>query len=277
MKFEWKNELVFITGASSGLGRALSLRAGELGAAVILAGRDKKRLEQTAKDVKEIGGTPYIFRFDLAEIHEISALYDQFMRKMAKTVTLLINNAGYNAAGFVQNTPLEVYEENYRVNALAPVALIQCVLPSMIKFAKGGIANVLSTAMYHSFPGISSYYSSKFALRAIHESLKTEVAGCGIQTLYVEPCGFRSNYWKNIDFGKRWKKFRHAENKNAMEPAGIALKIFEALDKGKEEIVLGGFKDKIGRHLNYWTPSLVDKLLVSRNQNLLNNRPDVRK
>ncbi|MCP4147597.1 MAG: SDR family NAD(P)-dependent oxidoreductase, partial [bacterium] len=252
MKFDWKNEVVFITGASSGLGRALALQAGELGAAVILAGRDEKCLEQTAEEVGTKGGTPHIFVFDLAEVYEIPALYKQFMEKMDKPVTILINNAGYNAAGFVQNTPLEVYERNYRVNTLAPVALIQCVMPGMIKQAKGGIANVLSTAMYHSFPGISSYYSSKFALRAIHESLKTEVAGTGIQTLYVEPCGFRSNYWKNIDFGERWKKFRHPENKNAMDPAGIALKVFEAFDKGKEEIVLGGFKDKIGRHLNYW-------------------------
>ncbi len=270
-----QKEVVLVTGASSGLGRAIAIRASERKATVILLARNTERLQQVADEVSARGGLPHFYSFDLENTYGISELFTKIVSQVGASPTVLINNAGYNAAGFIQNTPIEVFEKNYRVNTLAAIALIQCVLPDMVRRKSGAIANIMSTAMYHSFPAISSYYASKFALRAIHESLRAEVADYCIKTLYVEPCGFLSNYWKNVDVGTRLKNFKHPEHKTGHDPMDIADKIYTCLGKGQDRLIMGGIKDKIGYHLNYWLPQLVDKLIIGRNQKLLANRPDV--
>lgn len=275
MKYDWQNEVALITGATSGLGKALALRAAELHSTVILIARNLERLNTVAEEIRVKGGNPYIFSFDLTMADEVADLYKKMIETIPSPPTILINNAGYNAAGFIQNTPIKVYEDNYKVNTLAAIAFTQCVLPDMIRGKKGAIVNIMSAAMYHSFPGMSSYYSSKFALQAIHESLKAEVSGYPIKTVYVDPGGFLSNYWNNMKKGNRLKNFKYPEHKTGRDPAEIAIKIFHAIEHGREDINLGGFKDRIGYHLNYWVPKIVDKLIINGSKELLANRPDV--
>ena len=275
MKYNWQNEVALITGATSGLGKALALRAAELHSTVILIARNLERLNKVAEEIRTKGGNPYIFQFDLTMADEVDDLYKKIIDTVPNPPTILINNAGYNAAGFIQNTPIKVYENNYKVNTLAAIAFTQCVLPDMIRENRGAIVNIMSAAMYHSFPGMSSYYSSKFALQAIHESLKAEVYGHQIKTVYVDPGGFLSNYWKNMKKGTRLKNFKYPEHKTGRDPAEIAVKILDAIEHGRENINLGGFKDRIGYHLNYWAPKIVDKLIINGSNKLLANRPDV--
>lgn len=275
MNYKWKSEVVLITGATSGLGKALAMRAAELHSTVILIARNRERLNRTADEIRTKGGSAYIFQFDLTKAGEVVDLYKKILETIPVPPTILINNAGYNAAGFIQNTPIKVYEDNYKVNTLAAIAFTQSVLPDMIREKKGVIVNIMSAAMYHSFPGMSSYYSSKFALRAIHESLKAEVYGYPIKTVYVDPGGFLSNYWKNMEKGDRLKDFQYPQHKTGRDPAEIALKIFHAIEHGREDINLGGFKDRIGYHLNYWASKIVDKLIVNGSRELLANRPNV--
>lgn len=275
MKYNWQNEVALITGATSGLGKALALRAAQLHSTVILIARNLERLNMVAEEIRTKGGNPYIFQFDLTMAGEVEDLYEKIIKTVPSPPTILINNAGYNAAGFIQNTPIKVYEDNYKVNTLAAIALTQCVLPGMIRENRGAIVNIMSAAMYHSFPGMSSYYSSKFALQAIHESLKAEVYGYQIKTVYVDPGGFLSNYWKNMKQANRLKNFKYPEHKTGRNPAEIAVKILNAIEHGHENINLGGFKDRIGYHLNYWAPKIVDKLIINGSNKLLANRPDV--
>lgn len=273
MSRDWKSEIIMITGSSSGLGRALSLKAGELGATVIMIARTQEHLNQVRIEVESRGGMGHVFPFDLHHVNKIADLYAEIKTRIGNTPTILINNAGYNATGFVQNTPVDVYEDNYRVNVLAPIALIQSVLPDMIENRKGAIVNILGAANYHSFPCASSYSSTKVALQAIHESLQAEVAGLPVQTLRVNPGGFRSNYHKNRKIDGRLKDYRFPEHRGGKDPAVVADAIFRAMEEGKEEIDLSSGMDRIGHHLNYWMPRLVDKLLVSRNKKLIRKRP----
>lgn len=269
----FSEEIFLITGASSGLGFSLSLEAARKNARIIMIARNSKRLYDCAEKINEVGGKAFPFSFDLKNIYDIQPFFEEIVSTTGVSPSILINNAGYNAAGFIQNTPLPVVEENYRVNTLAPLALIQSVLPSMIDRRHGSIVNIMSTAMYQSFPGISSYYASKCALRAFHESLFVELSGLGIHTLYVEPPAFKSRYWINMDKGDRLGNFSHPPHSNDPEPVCLAGKILSAIQGGKKRVVFGGIKDKIGYHLKYWAPGLLNRLIVSRNENLLNNRP----
>lgn len=273
MGFNWKNEVLLITGASSGLGKALAIRAGELGATVISIARNEERLKKVSAEIIGSGGTAFDWSFDLNNVKDIPEFYRVIIRKIKKAPTILINNVGYQVAGFVFNTPVEVYERNYRINTIAPVALIQCVLPDMFKNKKGIIANVMSSIMYHSFPGVSSYAASKKALGAIHESLKAELTGTHVRTLYIRPGSFRSSYWENTDVGDRIKGFTHPSGKGLRKPSYTAAKICKAIESGKEDFNMSSFKDKVGYHLSYWCPRLLDNIIVNRNNKLLDKRP----
>jgi short-subunit dehydrogenase len=180
---------------------------------------------------------------------------------------------GYQVAGFVQNTPVEVYDKNYRVNTLAPIALIQCTLPDMIDQNKGVIANVMSSIMYHAFPGVSSYCASKCALGAIHESLKSELSGTNVKTLRIRPGSFKSNYWVNTDVDERIRDFKLPSSDDKRDPSFVAAKICEAIEKGDSEINLSTLKDKIGYHLSYWAPGALDRIIVDKNRNLVDKYP----
>lgn len=273
MEWDWKNEVVLITGASSGLGEALALEVAQKGASVVLVARNEARLAAVQAMVEECGGRASVFIHDFEDIYGVEELFLRIKDTLSRPISILINNAGYNAVGFVENTPLEIYEQNYKVNTLSPIACIQNVLPEMIERRHGGIINIMSAAMYHSFPAMSSYCASKFALKAIHESLHTEVEGYNIQTLDVEPGGFKSRYWQNLDMGKRLKDYQYPPHARGRDVTEVAKIIIKALAKGKSKVRLGGYKDIIGEHLNYWAPRLVDRLLVWRNKQLLQNRP----
>ena len=188
--------------------------------------------------------------------------------------TILINNAGYSEAGFVQNTPVNTYMDNFKVNFFAPIALIQSALPDMLERRKGKIISIINSAMFHSFPGTSSYCSSKSALGALHESLTAELSGLPVKTLYVNPGVFQSNYVKNIRTENRLKDFTYNECSNGHRSASdVADAIFDAVETGKEEINLNSLMGRIGDHLAYWAPGILDKIVVHQNRELIEKRP----
>lgn len=244
---------------------------------MILVARNQEKLADVRKEINMTGGTAFDFSFDLEAIEDIPVLYESIMHEVKKNVTILINNVGYQVMGFVQNTPIDSYQKNYAVNTLAPIALIQSVLPGMLEQGKGLIANVYSSIMYHAFPGVSSYCASKKALGAMHESLKTELTGTPIKTLCIRPGSFQSDYWHNTEVQGRVRDFSPPSMKDSRDPAYVAAKICQTIECGKEELSLGTFKDKVGFHLSYWAPRFLDKIIVSRNSKLLTKRPYLRK
>ncbi|MBF0118031.1 MAG: SDR family NAD(P)-dependent oxidoreductase [Desulfobacterales bacterium] len=264
--------MIIITGASSGLGKALALQAAQRSSNVVMIARNNDELKKTADQIRQNGGVAYYYSFDLHQNAQIKQLYEKIRKDIPFSPTILINNAGYSAAGFVSNTPVEIYENNFRVNLFAPIALIQCVIPEMIKQKHGTIVNIMGSAMYHSFPGTSSYSASKSALKAVHESLKIELSGLPIRLLSINPGAFRSNYVKNIQASQRLKDFTYSEDLSLPIPDGIVTKIFEAIEKDKSELNLSSLSTRIGYHLSYWMPKFLERILIKRNQELISKR-----
>ncbi|MBF0439226.1 MAG: SDR family NAD(P)-dependent oxidoreductase [Magnetococcales bacterium] len=274
---EWKDERILITGATSGLGEQLALKSAELGATLVLVARNLDELQRVKTSVQDRGGVAHVFRFDLHQYEQIPELYQQIKATLGDAPTVLINNAGYNAAGFIINTPAKVYEDNYRTNVFAPIAMMQSVLPDMLYQKKGYLVNIMSAAMHHAFPGISSYCSSKVALGSIHESLQIELASTSVKTLYVNPGSFRSRYFQNTRVDGRFKNYRYQSKAEHLrkDPRIVAEAIFKAMSDGQNHMDLSSYMDRIGHHLNYWAPRVLDWLLVRRNTEILKDRPYV--
>ncbi|MBF0179307.1 MAG: SDR family NAD(P)-dependent oxidoreductase [Magnetococcales bacterium] len=271
--YPWQDEVLLVTGTTSGLGRALALEAAARKAGVIMLARSPDRLGDVAKEVAQRGGTPYPYELDLEMVERIPTLYAQIKQDVGKAPTILINNVGYQVAGFVQNIPVELYERSMRANFLAPVALMQCVLPDMLRQGKGVIGNIMSSIMYHAFPGVSPYAASKSALGAVHESLQIELTGKPVRTLLIRPGSFRSNYWKNTQVDDRIPGYTKPTGEHGRDPAFVANTILSAIEQNKSEVNLSTFKDFIGQQLSYFAPGLLRKVIARNNHKIINGYP----
>lgn len=269
-----RDELLLITGTSSGLGYSIVKKFLERGASVISISRNIDNLSLLKN---ELAGNNQLFyyQFDIENVEKIKDLFNQIVQEVGRSPSILINNVGYQVAGFIHNTPLESYQKNYRVNTLAPLALIQCVLPEMVKNNRGIIANVMSSILYQSFPGVSSYAASKKALLGIHESLKYELSGTGIKTLDIRPGTFKSNYWLNTEVNERIPNFKIPSDSKKRNPDEIADIICNAILYGQEKVDLSTIKDRIGFHLKYWRPSILDKIIISKNKKMIPNFKEI--
>ena len=271
MGFNWENEVILITaGSFEGVTQALAWTGEQLGARVVVIARtrgiDKSPYKQS--------GNTFVFPYDFGNLGKVSGFYQSIVETIHTTPTILINDIRYQIAGFVQNTPVEAYEECYKVNVLFLVSLIQNLLPDMIKQEKGLIANIVSAVIYHSFPGLSAYYTAKTALGTIHESLRAELHGLPVKTLYIRPGGFLLNYWKNAEVGSCVNDFKYPGPEHIRDTDYLASRIYKAIEQGKEELNLGCLKDRIGYQLKYWMPRLLEKIIAVKNRELLEKRPD---
>lgn len=273
-KYNWANETFCITGASSGLGRALSVAAAAKGATVIMIARNSEKLHRIKSEIDSGGGNAFAYPFNLKAVEKIPELCRRIVKDTKHFPSILVNNAGQQVMGFVQNTPIELYRESFELITLAPIALIQSLLPTMLQSDHGIIANVMSSINYRAFPAVSALCAAKSGLQAVHESLSTELAGTGVKTFLINPGGFRSNYWQNTNVEERLGDFKIPKaSENAKEPSIVASHILTAMEKGKSKINLGTVKDHVGYHLQYWAPNLLNRILMDKNRELLSKRP----
>lgn len=173
-----------ITGASSGIGAAIAeVFAAEGATALVLTGRDAARLEATAVACRAHGATVHTFIGDLAREEDLCDLV-KVAQLLPSALDILVNNAAVFADGTVETTPPAEFERQWRTNTWAPYALTHALLPA-IKDTRGHIVFINSGAGATAFANYSAYCASKFALRALADSLRAEVAPHGVRVLSV--------------------------------------------------------------------------------------------
>ncbi len=174
---------IVITGASSGIGRALAAELGSRGAWLELQGRDAERLAQVGRAVAAAGGRAELRVLDLTD----DGAVDGWVASLeARTVAALVHCAGMIRLGTVAETATAVLDEHYRVNVRAPYRLTRALLPALER-AHGQVVFVNSGAGLHANAGWSAYAASKFALRALADSLRQEVAARKVRVTTVYP------------------------------------------------------------------------------------------
>lgn len=196
---------VFITGASSGIGKATAIKFKEEGWNVIATMRN-------VEDGVELqGDNVLVTQLDLLNSETIQSSVSQAIEKFG-TVDVLINNAGYGAYGPLEATPMSVLRRQFDVNLFGLVETIKEVLPHMRKNKGGTIVNVSSIGGRMAFPFGSLYHGSKWAVEGLSEALHFEVCLFGGRVKIVEPGGV------NTDFGGRSFVFSNDESLEEYQP-----------------------------------------------------------
>ncbi len=256
----FKDKVVWITGASSGIGEALALQLAERGARLILSARRIEELQRVARRCGLPDLDLLVLPFDLADTRNASGLAAQVMNKFGK-IDILINNGGVSQRSEVLQTSEETERLLMEVNYFAQINLTKAVLPYMLRQKEGRIIVVSSIAGKLGFFLRSSYCAAKHALHGYFESLRLELESRGISVLLVCPGKIRTNVSLNA-FAAGGKK--HAE----MDPSHIAAttaeecakQIIKNIFSAKEEIYIGG-KEIIVVYLKRWFPAIFRKVI----------------
>ena len=179
-----KNKVILITGAGSGLGKALALVAGQAGAKVICAGRRKDKIQQIAEEVTQAGGVGLAVEMDVTDLKSVEKGLKQ-ADKMGP-IEILFNNAGIiTGLKAVQDLPIEEWDKIMATNVRGPYLLIRAILPGMIQRGFGRIVNI-SAPIKH-LPKASAYCASKCALDSLTKAVGYELKGVDIIINAVEP------------------------------------------------------------------------------------------
>lgn len=180
----------FITGASSGLGRAFADYALAEGHCIVVAARNQsKLLEIERADPSRVLALPLDVNDPAQVARAASATLQRFGR-----IDVLINNAGYGIVGAVEETPDHELRAQMETNFFGAVSVTRAFLPAFRKQRSGAIVNISSLGGQLSFAGFSAYSASKFALEGLSEALAQELKPFGVKVLIVEPGAFRTEF-----------------------------------------------------------------------------------
>ncbi|WP_394995123.1 SDR family oxidoreductase [Emticicia sp.] len=257
-KFE--NKVVWITGASSGIGEATAYQFAKEGATLILSARREDELLR----VKQNTGLPshqvFILPIDIENIEKISEKAKQAIEHFGK-IDVLFNNAGISQRGSVLDTDISVYQKIFNLNFFGVIALTKAVLPFMKQQKSGQIAVTSSVSGKLATPMRSGYCASKHALHGFFDALRSEIYQDNISVTLICPGYIHTNISYNAVAADGSKFGKMDENQaNGMSPEECASRIVEAIYKKRDEVYMGG-KEVLGVYLKRFFPRILSKLL----------------
>jgi len=183
---DFKNRIVFITGASNGIGRQLAVDLAARGAVVVGCSRSRDRLVETLKEVRKLSPKSLMIACDIGDREQVQDMMKKVLADFG-WIDILINNAGIGMRKPFVDTPPETIEAMMRTNYLGAVYCAQEVLPAMIARGSGHIVNISSGAGIIGTLNMSGYCASKFAMNGWAESLYHELKPLGVNVSLVCP------------------------------------------------------------------------------------------
>jgi short-subunit dehydrogenase len=183
MTESFAGKTALVTGAGSGIGRAVAILYGERGGATCLVGRTPEKLEAVAREVQDRGGQARISSCDLTREEQRTRLVEELGRER-DGLDALVHCAGSYAAGRTEAVAAEDLTAMFAVNAIAPLALTRALLP-LLRAAQGDVVFLNSSVVSRPAPGVAQYAASKHALRGIADALRAEINPDGVRVLSV--------------------------------------------------------------------------------------------
>jgi len=228
---DFKNKVVLITGASSGIGKQTAIEFAKLGSNIILVARTKNKLEQVENQLKQFNVTTLVCPCDVSKKEQVENMSKIVLKKF-NSVDILINNAGFAIYGSVFDLSIDEIESQMETNYFGMIYCTKLFLPLMIKQKSGHIVNVASVAASFGLPGIASYCASKFAMLGFSEGLKHELSGTGVGLTVVSPIMVKTEFFDHPSFEKIPKY-----SPTSLNPKTVAKAIVKAANSSKLEII----------------------------------------
>jgi short-subunit dehydrogenase len=265
-----KEKIVWITGASSGIGEALTYQLANLGCKLILSSRRVNELERVKQSCQETNvDNIKILPLDLGENESLITATQQALEYFGN-IDILINNGGISQRGLAINTSLEVERQIMEINFFSAITLTKLILPNMIARKTGHLVIISSLVGKFGSPYRSTYAASKHALHGYFDSLRAELWQDNIKITLVCPGYIQTNISKNAltSTGEKHGKM----DKNQLQ--GIAVndctaKIIEAIMKDKPEIYIAK-KEIIAIYLKRFYPQLLARVIRGVNREFSN-------
>lgn len=256
-----KGKVVIITGASSGIGKALSEQFAMLGACVVLAARDLAKIQTISDELNNKNCNTLAVKTDVSNEIDCQNLIKTSIEKYQK-IDILINNAGISMRAIFEEVDLKVLKQLMDVNFWGTVYCTKYALPFLLE-TKGSVVGVSSIAGYKGLPGRTAYSASKFAMQGFLEVLRIENLKKGLHVLIACPGFTASNIRKNAlakDGSMQGETPRNEEDMMSAEE--VADRIINGIEKRKKTIVMT-LNGKLTVWLNKFFPTLVDKLVYN--------------
>ncbi len=175
-----------VTGASRGIGKAISILLAQSGSRVVLAARSEPQLKSVRDEISNQNGEALVIPTDLTRDEEMERLVEQTIIEWG-SVDVLINNAGLGKVAPVVKAKVSDWDETFQVNLRAPMILSKLVLPQMMERGEGSIINISSVSGKSGQANGSAYSASKFGLMGFTQSLYEEVREYGIRVAAICP------------------------------------------------------------------------------------------
>lgn len=252
-------KVVVITGASSGIGLALVHEYASRGAKIVMAARNIDKLEEIKSDLSSINIDSIAIKTDVTIESDCESLIEKAIQNFGQ-IDILINNAGISMRALFQDLELSVIKKVMDVNFWGTVYCTKYAIPHLIK-SKGSLVSVISIAGYLGLPARSAYSASKFAVRGLMDTLRVENLKRGLHVLVVAP-GFTASNIRNLALTKDGSQQGESprDEQKMMTAEAVALKIANAVEKRKAELILTFIEGKFSVFLKKFFPRLIEKL-----------------
>ncbi len=258
---------IWVTGASSGIGKAIAIELAKSGGRLILSARNREGLQKTQKICLEYTEMAEVVVMDVASEASIMAAWKTICSTV-DVVDILINNSGISQRATAANTNMMVARQIMEVNYFGAIQLSKLVLPGMLQQKSGYIVVTGSLSGKFGWKQRSSYAASKFALQGYYESLRAEVADSNVQVLMVIPGRIRTDislHSVTAD-GSPNKKMDKAQE-GGIPAETCARKVVQGIRRDKKEIIISGF-ERLMIAIRFFAPWLYYRIAANRDPNI---------
>jgi len=256
-----KDKVVLITGAASGIGKALAFEFASRGAKLSLADRNKEQLLEIQEELIKRGAEVVSTEADITREEECKRFITNSVSRYNR-IDILINNAGISMRALFEEVDLDVLRRVMDVNFWGAVYCTKFALPELLK-SRGSVTGVSSIAGYKGLPGRTGYSASKFALQGFLEVIRIENMKKGLHVLIACP-GFTSSNIRNAALAKDGSNQGESprDETKMMSPEEVSLQICNAIDKRKHRLTMTS-QGKMTVLLNKFFPKFMDKMVYN--------------
>ncbi len=256
----YKNKTIWVTGASSGIGKALALAFSKEGANIIVSARNEQKLNRVKGQCTNPDKVK-ILPLDLTVFSSFNEKVTAAL-KFFNGIDILVNNGGVSQRSLAIETQFKVDQQIFEVNYFGTIGLTKALLPHFIEKENGQIVVISSVMGKLGTPLRSAYAASKHALHGFFDSLRAEMFNKNIDVTIICPGYVMTDVSKNAltGDGSKFNKMDDATAKG-LKPEELAKKALKAISKKKEEVIIAGSKETAAIYLKRFFPSVLSKIV----------------